>query len=90
MTQSGQLPGATNLIMMFEFDALRRLSAYIAENRLKEVLVAEISHMVVEANELEVFDMSQRVSIGPTLVEEPQIAGLENDGRRAANNRPKK
>lgn len=44
--------GATNLMMMYAFDALKQISAYIAKNRLKAALEAEIPHMVVEANEI--------------------------------------
>lgn len=71
MTQSSQLARATNLMTMSEFDALKRISAYIAKNRLKAPLKAEIPHMAIKSNELKVFDVSQRVSIGPRPVEEP-------------------
>ena len=43
--------------MMSEFDALKRISSYVAENRLKSALEAEVPHMIVEASELEVFDV---------------------------------
>lgn len=82
MIQSGQLVEATNLMTRSEFDALRQIAAYVAENRLKAALEAEIPHIDVEANELEVFDVSQRINIGLTPIKEQQFAGLEDDGRK--------
>lgn len=52
MIQSGQLDGATNLMTMSELDILKRILAYVVENRLKVALEAEIQHMVGKANEL--------------------------------------
>lgn len=57
MIQFDQLAGATNLMTISEFDTLKQILAYMAENRLKVALEAEIPHMVVEANEVEVFDV---------------------------------
>lgn len=50
MTASSRLVGWSNLMMMSEFDALKRISAYIAENKLKASLEAEVQHMDVEYN----------------------------------------
>lgn len=81
MIQSDQLVEVKNLTTMSEFDALKRISSYVAKNRLKVALEAEIPHMDVEANELEVFEVSQRISVGTTPIEESQSAGPRNDGR---------
>ena len=35
---------------MVEFEALKRISAYIAENKQQSALEAEVKNMVVEAN----------------------------------------
>lgn len=51
---------------MYEFDTLKQISAYIAENRLNVALEAEVPQMVVEDNDLEVFDVIQRISVGLT------------------------
>lgn len=82
MAQSGKLVGATDLMTMYEFKASKRNLAYVAENRLKTALEAEIPHMVIVANDLEGFNMSQRISVGSSLVEEMRSTGLENDGRK--------
>lgn len=58
MIHFDQLAGANNLMTMSEFDALKRISAYVAGNRLKVSLEAKIPHMTVEASDLEVFDVS--------------------------------
>ncbi|KAI5430427.1 hypothetical protein KIW84_034853 [Lathyrus oleraceus] len=42
--------GEANLMMMSKESALKRITAYIAENKLKEALEAEVKYMVVEAN----------------------------------------
>lgn len=81
-TQPDQLVGATNLMMMYEFDALKRIPTYVVENRLKAALEAKIPHMAVKSNEIEVFDVSQRTKIEPQPIEEPQLADLENDGQK--------
>lgn len=39
-----------NSVMMTEFEALKRISAYIAENKQQSALQAEVKNMVVEAN----------------------------------------
>lgn len=65
---------------MFEFDSLERISAYVAENRLKVSLEAKIPHMVVEVNKLDVFDVGKRINIEPDLVEIPQLEGIDDDG----------
>lgn len=70
MIQSDQLVGVKNLTMMSEFDTLKRISSYVAKNRLKAALEAEIPHMDVESNELEVFEVSQRIRVGTTPIEE--------------------
>lgn len=49
MAPSDQLVGVTNSTMMSEFDTLKQILAYVAENRLKEALEAEVPHMDVEA-----------------------------------------
>ena len=36
----GQRDGETNLVMLTEFDALDRITTYVAENRLKAALEA--------------------------------------------------
>lgn len=62
------------LTKMYEFDALKRISAYVSESRLKESLKAEIPHMVVKANELEVLS---------NPFEMPQPAGVEDCGLKS-------
>lgn len=69
-----------NSTKMSEFDALERISTYVAKNRLKAALEAEIPHMVVEVSELEVFNVAQRINIEPKLIEMPQPADVEDDG----------
>lgn len=69
----------TNLVMMIEFDTLGRIMAYVDENRIKAALEAEVSHMASKANEIEVFDVSQRVNVKPQPVKELRIA-VEDDG----------
>lgn len=81
-TQSSQLVRAMNLMMMSEVDALKQILAYIADNRLKATLEAKILHMIVEANEIKTFDVSQRINFGPRTIEESWLAGLEDDGRK--------
>lgn len=54
--------------MMSEVDALKQILDYVAEKKLKEALEAGIPHMVVEANEIEIFDISQRINVGPKPV----------------------
>lgn len=46
---SNQLDGDMNLVIMSEAKTLERISAYIAEKRLKVALEAEVEYMVVEA-----------------------------------------
>lgn len=41
-----------NSVMMTEFAALKRISAYIAENKQQLALEAEIKNIVVEASEV--------------------------------------
>lgn len=68
-TQSDQPARATNLMTMYEFEFLKQISAYVVVNRLKVALEDKIPHMVVESNELEVSDVSQRISVGLSPVE---------------------
>lgn len=63
MTPSDQLVGVTNLMMMSEFDALKKILAYVARNRLKADLEVNVSHIVVGANELEIFYVGERINI---------------------------
>lgn len=51
--------------MMTEFDALDQITTYMAENRLQAALEAKILHMDVEANEIEVFEVGDRINVGP-------------------------
>lgn len=82
MIQSSQLAGATNLMTMSAFDTLKQIPTYVAENILKVALEVKLPHMVVESNDLEVFDVSQRISVGPTPDKEPQATGPTHDGRK--------
>lgn len=50
MTPFNRLVGGTSSTMMSEFDALKRILAYIVESRLKATLEAEVQRMTVEAN----------------------------------------
>lgn len=50
--QFDQQAGEMNLVMMTEFHALDRITAYMVENRLQAALEAKIPHMDVEANEI--------------------------------------
>lgn len=68
---------------MYDFDALKRISAYVAENRLKAALEAEIPHMVVETEELKVFDVGQIIDVEPNSVEIPQPSSIEDDGLKS-------
>lgn len=63
--QSSQQARETNLVMMTEFDALDQITTYMAENRLQAALEAKILHMDVEANEIEVFEVGDRINVGP-------------------------
>lgn len=65
---------------MSKFDALKQITTYVVKNRLKTVLDAELPHTDIEVNEVEVFDVSQRISFGPTPIEEPHMACPEYDG----------
>ncbi|XP_050895251.1 uncharacterized protein LOC127101860 [Lathyrus oleraceus] len=42
--------GEANLVLMIEFEALKRISAYITENKQQSALEAEVKNMVVEAS----------------------------------------
>lgn len=68
--------------MMFEFDALKRILTYIAENRLNATLEAEVKYMDVEANEVYMFDVGQRVNIEPKPHDESDSIGMENGGTK--------
>lgn len=57
--------------------------AYVVKNILKADLEAEIPHMVVEANELEVFDMGQRINVELNPVEMMQPTGIKVDGLKS-------
>lgn len=81
MKPSNQLVGVMNSTMMSEFDALERISVYVGENRLKADLEAKVQHMTVKANEVEIFDVGQRINIELKPPGEPQSADMEN-GRR--------
>lgn len=51
---SDLLVGETKIVIMSESDTLEKISAYIAENKLKASLEAEVKYIVVEANDTEV------------------------------------
>lgn len=61
------------MVMITGFDVLDRIMAYVAENRLKEDLEAKVPHMASESNEIEVFDVSQKVNVKPQPVKELRI-----------------
>lgn len=65
LTKYGQQARETNLEMMTEFDALDRIKGYMVENRLKAALEVEVPHMCSKSNEIEVFDVSQRINDEP-------------------------
>lgn len=50
---SNQRVREVNSVMMSYLKTLKRISAYVAENKLKAVLEAKVKHMVVEANKIE-------------------------------------
>ena len=47
----GQQAGEVSLVMMTESQALQKISAYVAENRMIAALEAEVKYMAREANE---------------------------------------
>lgn len=49
-TNSNLRVGEVSLVMMPEKQALERLLAYVAENKLKTALEAEVKYMAVRAN----------------------------------------
>lgn len=66
--------------MMSEFNALERILAYVAENRLKAAIKAEVKHMDVEANEIKIFDVGQRKNIELKPPDEPRSIRMEDSG----------
>lgn len=41
------------------------MMSYVTENKLQETLEVEIPYMAVKDNELEVFDVGDRINVGP-------------------------
>lgn len=48
---------------MFEYDTLKRIQAYVAKNRLKVSLEAEVRHMATEANEIKIYGLGPRIDL---------------------------
>lgn len=65
-----------NSMMMSEFNSLEQILAYVAKNILKTALEAKVKHMVVEVNEVEIFDMGKRINIEPKPPDEPRSADM--------------
>lgn len=70
---SSQLDGKTKTATMFESKIFEFFLAYIAENRLKEALEAEVKYMVIEANETEVHLKGPGVDFEPESSDKIQI-----------------
>ena len=72
--ESGRQARVIFLMMMPELEAIKRISAYIAKNKLNSALEAETENMVVEANN------SQVPEEGTILVMEPKSPYKQKNG----------